>query len=221
MKSAKSAKPSQIQEIYETLYDHFGPQNWWPGDTRFEVIVGAILTQNTAWQNVKKAIENLKREGLLTPGALHNAAVEDVQECIRPAGYFRVKTKRLKHFMNFLFEKYSGDLDRLFSVPTQLLREELLNVNGIGEETADSIILYAGGKLSFVIDAYTRRIFSRQGIIEPDAPYGRIKKLFEDSLPEDIGIYNEYHALIVRLGKDICKTKPLCSKCPLPPCSLE
>jgi endonuclease-3 related protein len=202
-------------EIYDLLFKRFGPQNWWPGETPFEVVVGAVLTQNTAWQNVERAIENLKREGVMSPWDLHRVREEKLAELIRPSGYFRIKAKRLKHFLDLLFHGYAGDLDRLFSLPKDTLREVLLEVNGIGPETADSILLYAAGKPVFVVDAYTLRIFSRLGVLEGDMDYEGVRAYFESCLEGDVQLFNEYHALIVRLGKEVCRPKPLCRRCPL------
>lgn len=202
-------------DIYKKLYEKFGPRHWWPGETNFEIIVGAILTQNTAWGNVEKAINNLKKKRLLTPRKLHNLGAGDLAALIRPAGYYNIKTKRLKAFLEFLFRKYNGSLKAMFSRKTQDLRKELLGVYGIGPETADSILLYAANKPIFVIDAYTKRIFSRHNLISPSAAYGDMQRFFMENLPRGTRLFNEYHALIVELGKSICKTKPRCEACPL------
>ena len=204
-----------LLKIYNKLESHFGPQNWWPADTPFEVVVGAILTQNTSWKNVERAIENLKNEGVLDIEGINRIPQKQLETLLVPSGFYKIKTKRLKHFIDFLFEKYDGNLDRLLSLEPVELREELLGINGIGKETADSIMLYAGDLPSFVVDAYTRRVFERLGILPKNAEYDEIKQLFEDNLPKDTKIYNEFHALIVVLAKDICKKKPICGKCPL------
>lgn len=204
-----------LQDIYERLYKRFGPQHWWPGQTQFEIIVGAILTQNTNWGNVEKAIANLNKQGVLSPAKLHQLNIESLAELIRPAGYYNVKAARLKHFLDRLFEKFDGDLDRLGQLATDQLREELLSIKGIGPETADSITLYAFGKPVFVVDAYTGRILGRHRLLEPGAGYEEVRMLFESSLPREVQLYNEYHALLVRLGKEYCKTKAQCSGCPL------
>jgi endonuclease-3 related protein len=204
-----------VQDIYNRLYRRFGPQHWWPGDTPFEIIIGAILTQNTNWSNVKKAIDNLKKNNLLTPEKLHHLDIAQLAELIHPAGYYNIKAGRLKSFLNRLFEKFDGDLDRLSGLSTDLLREELLSIKGIGPETADSIGLYAFNKPVFVVDAYTGRILGRHRLLEPGAGYEDIRMLFESALPKEPPFYNEYHALLVRLGKDHCKTKPQCKGCPL------
>ena len=201
---------------YGKLRKHFGPQHWWPGETPFEISVGAILTQNTNWSNVEKAIANLKSAKVMSPRKLYAVPEKKLAALIRPSGYFNVKAKRLRAFLALLCEKYHGSLRRLFKLEFDALREELLGVNGIGEETADSIILYAAGKPTFVIDAYTRRIFSRHGMCDRKARYSELKLIFESHLKPDARLYNEYHALIVRLGKEFCRARaPLCIECPL------
>ena len=206
----------RLEEIFDKLFRHFGPQSWWPGETPFEVIVGAILTQNTNWQNVAKAINNLKQAKVLSPKKLYSISRQRLAKLIRPSGYFNIKAKRLKEFMNFLFNNYGGNLKKMFSRPLEDLRKEILTVNGIGPETADSILLYAGGYPVFVVDAYTKRIFSRQKLLSEDADYHTVQKIFAENLKKDAQLYNEYHALIVRLGKDFCKkTNPKCEICPI------
>ena len=205
----------QLTEIYQLLFDHFGPQNWWPGETQFEIITGAILTQNTNWANVEKAIANLKSAHLLTPEKLHHLDLSKLAELIRPAGYYNIKAKRLKNFVNWLFQNYDGKLTNLGNLNTDQLRAELLAIKGVGRETADSILLYAFNREIFVIDAYTARIAVRHGLIEPEADYERLRELFQSNLPQDIQLFNEYHALLVRLGKEFCKTKAKCTGCPL------
>jgi endonuclease-3 related protein len=205
-----------LTDVYRCLFDFFGPQHWWPGETPFEVIVGAILTQNTNWQNVERAIHNLREADLLEPRALYDVPAEELEELIRPAGYFRIKAKRLRSLLEFLVQRYDGSLDAMFKTSLSELREELLNVHGIGPETADSILLYAGGLPSFVVDAYTHRILSRHGWIDFEADYHQIQDYIQDELPQEVSLYNEYHALLVRLGKDYCrKTNPKCEECPL------
>ncbi len=211
----KKANPKILKDIYNRLFRYFGPRNWWPGETPFEVIVGAILTQNTAWANVEKAIQNLKEEGLMLPEKLFHLRQERLASLIRPAGYFNIKSQRLKSFLAFLFSSYQGRLNKMFRSETVILREELLKVKGIGPETADSILLYAGGKLTFVVDAYTRRIFSRYGLIDGKASYHQIQTIFYQNLPHQVQLFNEYHALLVELGKTICRKKPNCPACPL------
>ena len=205
----------KLKEIYDLLYKRFGPQDWWPGDTPFEVIVGAILTQNTNWTNVEKAITNLKNAKALSPDKLHGIDIKKLAELIRPAGYFNIKAKRLKNFLDWFFENYSGELKNLENMRTAELRQELLSVKGIGPETADSILLYALNRLVFVVDAYTARICSRHHLIDEGADYFQIQEMFESNLPSDIQLFNEYHALIVHLGKDFCKPMPKCEECPL------
>ena len=204
-----------LKEIYRRLYERFGPQHWWPGETPFEVIIGAILTQNTAWANVEKAIANLKANGLLSPKALKNVSLKKLSKLIKPSGYYNQKAKKIKNFIRFLFENYQGDLKRMFSRDFLILRTELLDINGVGLETADSILLYAGNKPILVIDAYTKRILSRHNLIKPQASYSEIQNYFMENLENGVKLFNEYHALLVRLGKDICRNKPNCNICPL------
>ena len=207
---------NKVYEIYEILLDHFGPQGWWPGDTPLEIMVGAVLTQNTNWANVSRAIDNLKKENLLSFEKLQALPVERLAANIQPAGYFNLKAARLKNLLNFIAREYNGSLEDLFAQDIQTLREQMLTVKGIGPETADSILLYAGSKPVFVVDAYTHRIFARHNIIAEEDGYYEIQEYFALSLPEDVELFNEYHALIVRLGKEFCKkSTPLCSLCPL------
>ncbi len=206
----------QLTSIYHALFRAYGPQHWWPGDTPFEVLVGAVLTQNTSWTNVEKAIVNLRLARALSFSGMINAAPEKLALLIRPSGYFNIKTKRLRHLLWFIHTNYSGSLTRMFAADSAQLRRQLLEVNGIGPETADSILLYAGEKPFFVVDAYTRRIFSRQGLIAGNADYHAVQSFFMENLPRDARFYNEYHALIVRIGKEHCKkASPLCSDCPI------
>ena len=202
-------------EIYKMLYDAFGPQHWWPGDTPFEIIAGAILTQNTNWANVEKAIKNLKSAGYLTPEALFRIDISQLAELIRPAGYYNIKAKRLKSFINWLYDNYDGEMSNLELVDTAQLRAELLAIKGIGRETADSILLYALGRPVFVIDAYTARITMRHKLVDPGADYEQLRELFESNLTEDVQLFNEYHALLVRAGKEFCRPKAKCPGCPL------
>jgi len=205
-----------LTSIYRKLYSAFGPQHWWPGDTPFEIAVGAILTQNTNWGNVERAIGNLKRKKLLSARKVHAMPASELASLIRPAGYFNVKARRLKAFVNFLVENHGGSFKRMGREDTSALRSGLLGINGIGPETADSILLYALGRPVFVIDAYTRRVLSRHGLIDHDEPYEACQGLFHSALEPDAALYNEYHALIVRVGKTNCKRgKPLCGNCPL------
>jgi endonuclease-3 related protein len=202
-------------EIYEHLFAAYGPQHWWPGETPLEVLVGAVLTQNTAWKNVELAIANLREVGVLSPSALYALSPEELAELIRPAGYYRVKAARLRNLLRLVVEKYDGSLDAMFATGLEALREELLGVNGIGPETADAILLYAGNLPTFVIDAYTARVLKRHGWIEPEADYYAMKEHFESSLPRDVQLFNEYHALIVQVGKNHCGRTPKCAGCPL------
>ncbi len=204
-----------LMEIYRRLLERFGPQHWWPGETTLEIIVGAILTQNTNWTNVEKAIVNLKRTERLSIDAIHHLSQDELAELIRPAGYYNIKARRLKNFMDWLFETYRGDLSVLEEQHESGLREQLLAINGIGPETADSILLYAFGKPVFVVDAYTCRILGRHRFLEPPVEYEQVRDLLEASLPRDVALYNEFHALFVRLGKEFCKTRPHCQGCPL------
>ncbi len=205
----------ELRNIYDVLYKSFGPQHWWPGDTPFEVIVGAILTQNTNWINVEKAITNIKNADALTPEKLHHLDINKLAQLIRPAGYFNIKAKRLKNFLDWFFNNYSGHLENLENIRIPQLREQLLSVKGIGPETADSILLYALNRPVFVVDAYTARICSRHHLITEDSDYHSIQETFQSNLPSDTQLFNEYHALLVRLGKDFCKPKPKCEICPL------
>jgi endonuclease-3 related protein len=204
-----------LAEVYQRLFAAFGPQRWWPGESPFEVLVGAVLTQNTSWQNVAKAIGRLKEAELLEPHALYGLADEELEERIRPAGYFRVKARRLRNLLELVVTRYGGSLDAMFASDLDSLREQLLGVNGIGPETADSILLYAGGVPTFVVDAYTHRVLARHGWIEFEADYHTIKDHFESGLQRDAALFNEYHALLVRLGKLHCRKKPKCEGCPL------
>ena len=205
----------QLTEIYQLLFKRFGPQHWWPGDTKFEIITGAILTQTTNWTNVEKAITNLKAAGYLTPEKLYHCDVSHLAGLIRPAGYYNIKAKRLKNLVNWLFDNHDGKLTNLENVDTEQLRAELLSIKGIGRETADSILLYAFNRPIFVVDAYTARVAVRHGLIEPDTDYEQLRDLFQSNLPQDIQFFNEYHALFVKVGKEFCKPKAQCHNCPL------
>lgn len=211
-------RPSDLMAYHRVLADKLGPQHWWPAETPFEVIVGAILTQNTSWKNVEAAIANLKREKLLSPLAIEKVSVPRLERLIRSSGYFRQKAKKLKAFVRFLRREYGGALKRMFRTPTAELREKLLGVHGIGPETADSILLYAARKEVFVVDAYTKRILSRHGWTEEDVDYEEMRSLVEDNLPRDVSLYNEFHAQFVQVGKNWCRPRdPRCSECPLGP----
>ena len=205
-------KPSILLNVYRVLYELNGSLKWWPGDTDFEVCVGAILTQNTSWTNVEKAISNLKQNKLMEIDKVLNSKLEDIAKLIRPAGYFNQKAFYLKEFCKFL------QIHSLFSIKSLEMndaRDLLLGVKGIGKETADSIMLYALGFPIFVIDAYTKRIFSRLGIISESNSYDVIQALFMKNLITDVDLFNDYHAQIVELGKNYCGKKPNCKVCPL------
>jgi endonuclease-3 related protein len=208
--------PVALSSYFDALFAAHGPQHWWPGRTRFEIIVGAILTQNTSWTNVEPAIRNLRAARLLSPAAIHGIHSTKLAQLLRPSGYFRQKTKTLKSLVEFLFGSYDGSLSKMFATPTPLLRDLLLDVRGIGPETADSILLYAGKHPVFVVDAYTRRILERHGLAHSKLTYDQIRTLFESTLPADHQLFNEFHALIVHTGKHFCrKTNPMCEHCPL------
>lgn len=204
-----------LLQIYELLYQRYGPQYWWPGESRFEIIIGAILTQNTNWQNVEKAISNLKSANLMDEQKLHTLATEKLAELIRPAGYYNIKAVRIKNFLNWLFENHGGSLLSAEAMDTYLLRAALLGIKGIGPETADSIALYAFNKPVFVVDAYTARVMTRHRLIEPGAGYESLQELFMSALPQDCKLFNEYHALLVQVGKDHCRKAARCPGCPL------
>jgi len=204
-----------LNEMYERMFSAFGPRGWWPARTKFEVCAGAILTQNTAWLNVKTAIANLRAEKLLSPAAMKDVDEAHLARLIVPSGYYNQKAKKLKNFIRFLYEGYGGSLDRLFRLDVPEMREALLSVNGIGRETSDSIILYAAKKPIFVIDAYTRRILSRHGLADADADYDVLRAFFENNLPAGEPMFNEFHALIVHTGFLYCKKQPMCGQCPL------
>jgi len=201
--------------MFERLLAHFGRQQWWPAETPLEVMIGAILTQNTNWTNVERAIQNLKKRDLVSLHRLASLPVAELAEYIRPAGYYNIKAKRLKNLLQFIHDQYDGDLAGLFHQETQAIREGLLSVNGVGQETADSIVLYAANRPVFVVDAYTYRILTRHGMAPEEATYDEIQSLFMDHLPEDVSLYNEFHALVVLAGKTYCRKTPVCSGCPL------
>ena len=202
-----------LLDIYRLLLDRYGPQHWWPADDPFEVIVGAILTQATAWTNVERAISNLNEAQAIDPHALLNLPIDRLAQLIRPCGYYNAKATKLKAFVERLHMRFGGDLERLFALDTVRLRQELLSIHGVGEETADSIILYAAERPVFVIDAYTRRILGRLGLAPARDSYRAFQALFAESLPQDEGLFNEYHALLVRHGKDVCRKTPRCHLC--------
>ena len=209
----RKAIVEKLLEVYGRLYAAYGPQHWWPGDSPFEVVVGAILTQSSAWVNVEKAIANLRAAGILSPEGLLKVGLDELARLIYPAGYYNTKARKLKAFLEMLFDRHGGDLDALFALPLPQLRQELLATHGIGQETADSIILYAAEKPSFVIDAYTRRVFPRLGLEPTSDSYASWQAMFSQALPPDVQLFNEYHALIDRHAKTVCRKAPLCPQC--------
>ncbi len=204
-----------LMKIYDKLYKTYGPRHWWPGETPFEVMVGAILTQNTSWRNVERAIQELKNRGVLNAEGMRQLRRSQLAPLIRSSGYYRIKAGRLKAFVKFYFEEYDGKVEKMREERLPVLRRKLLEVNGIGPETADSIILYGLNKPIFVVDAYTRRILSRHGMISGSLSYEEIQRLFMKHLPPNKKLFNEYHALLVHLGKTLCKKVPRCDVCPL------
>ena len=204
-----------LKEIFRRLYGAYGPRHWWPGETPFEVMVGAILTQNTSWRNVEKAIERLKERKLLNPRGIRHLRKATLASLIRSSGYFQIKAERLKAFVDFLFDEYGESIKKMNCEREGVLREKLLGVKGIGPETADSILLYGLKKPIFVVDAYTKRILSRHGILSEKTSYEEVQRLFMEHLPQDKRLFNEYHALLVHLGKTLCKKIPRCDLCPL------
>jgi endonuclease-3 related protein len=208
--------PATLQSIYKQLYDHYGPQHWWPGDSPFEVMVGAVLTQNTAWTNVEKAIANLQHHQALDPEVIVAASCDELAVWLRPSGYFNVKAARLQHLCRWYLE--AGGHETLAEMDTGDLRQALLSVHGVGPETADDILLYAFERPVFVIDAYTRRLFARLGLFEGPEPYEAMRATLENALGLDVALFNEFHALIVRHAKEVCRVRPGCSGCMLAGC---
>ncbi len=206
---------TRLVKVYQALYNEFGPQHWWPGDTPFEVMVGAILTQNTSWGNAEKAINNLKARDLLEPLKIKRMRRKKLSRLIRPCGYFNIKAERLKEFVDFFLFEFKGSVEKIKSRRKDVLRRRLLEIKGIGEETADSILLYAVDKPIFVVDAYTRRIFSRHNLFDKDSSYEEVQAFFMAHLPSRLALFKEFHALIVRLGKEFCRRVPECKRCPL------
>ena len=205
------SKKNQYQRIYDILNLHYGPQHWWPADSPFEVMIGAVLVQNTTWKNTSAAITSLKQAGLMSPSAINKTSNDHLASLIVSSGYFNIKAKRLRALCEWLAEH--GDIEQLKRLPLESIRMDLLTVHGIGPETADDILLYALDKPVFVIDAYTRRLFSRLGLVKHDAAYEELRTVFEQALEKDVSLYNQYHALIVVHGKNICMTRPLCQLC--------
>jgi endonuclease-3 related protein len=212
-----------LRRAYRLMYAHYGHQHWWPGETPFEVCVGAILTQNTAWSNVERAIGNLKRAGALSPEGLWSLPESQLAALLRPSGYYNIKTRRLRAFIQVLMQQSATKLERLFAGPTEGVRQRLLAISGVGPETADSMLLYAGGHARFVIDAYTRRIFRRHGWCRAEVTYAELQQLCEAALGQHSGArrldyWQDYHAQLVNIGKDFCRARnPRCPQCPLRP----
>jgi endonuclease-3 related protein len=205
-----------LNQIYAAMRRNAGHLHWWPGETPFEIIVGAILTQNTSWKNVEKAINNLKADRVLRADKMNRLREAELARKIRPAGYYNVKARRLKNFLSYLYERHGGSLKKMFALPGGQLRGELLAINGVGPETADSILLYAGNRPYFVVDAYTKRIFSRHGFVGANIAYDHLQAYFMDRLKPSSPYFNDYHAQIVNIGKTYCRTQhPECTKCPL------
>ena len=204
-----------ILEIYKGLLEHYGPQRWWPADSPFEVMAGAVLVQSTSWRNVEHAIANLKASDSLSPDAIRDMGPETLEQLIRPSGFYRVKARRLRSLCEYLSERYADSIEAMNERPAGVLRRELLTVHGIGEETADDILLYAFNRPTFVVDAFTRRIFHRMGWCQLNSSYEDLQRVFHDHLPKDAALYNEYHALIVRHGNSTCRKMPNCDNCPL------
>ena len=204
-----------LNRLYEAMMRRYGPQSWWPARTPFEVIVGAVLVQNTSWTNVATAIARLDAAGALTPAAIHALPHDRLAELIRPAGYYNVKARRLANLVAWMVQAHGGEVERMKAVPPNAMREQLLDVHGVGPETADSIMLYALGHPRFVVDAYTFRIVVRHGLLSPPVEYEELQALFEDHLPADAAVFNEFHALLVQVGKNHCKPRARCEGCPL------
>jgi endonuclease-3 related protein len=207
-----------LTRIYYQLLNHFGKQNWWPVTDRknpeFEIMIGAILTQQTSWKQVEKAISALRKNSLLSPKALANTNIKTIEKLVKPSGFYKQKARRIANFSKYLVKNYRSNLNKLFNKSIEKLREELLLLEGVGKETVDNILLYAANKLIFPVDAYTFRIFHRLGLISTNS-YDELQKFIQNQLPNNLEIYKEFRALIVKLGKTYCKTKPLCNNCPL------
>ena len=209
----KNPPRTSLMDVYLRLIQRYGPQNWWPGDSPFEIVVGAILGQAVAWNNVEKSIINLKSSGAFSIEGLRNMSEEEIAVRIRPSGYFNQKAKKLKAFISYIWEQYNGDMRGLFSLDVRTMRRELLSIYGIGNETADDIVLYAAQKASFVVDEYTCRILTRLGKNPKGDGYEDYQSMFHKNLKADVLLFNEYHALLVRHGKEICKKTPKCDEC--------
>ncbi|MFH1740643.1 MAG: endonuclease III domain-containing protein [bacterium] len=213
-RKSSSAAPDLLA-VYNTLLVHYGHRGWWPGKTVIEIIVGAILTQNTSWKNVERAIANLKERKMLSARALIRVDEKELADAVRPSGYYNIKARRLKSFMDFLARRYRGSPAAMFRQPLDRLREEILSVNGVGPETADSILLYAGGLPVFVVDLYTYRVVTRHGWLPEGVDYEGMQQWFASRLPEDVDLYNDFHAQFVAVGNEFCRAKPRCEGCPL------
>lgn len=206
---------SVLRQAYDRLWERYGPQHWWPAEAPLEVIVGAVLTQNTSWVNVERALTRLREADVLSLERLNRLSRAELEELIQPAGSYRVKAHRLRNLLDAIAGFQDGDLSAFLAQPKDELRLALLAVNGIGPETADAIVLYAAGQPTFVVDAYTARVAKRHGWMDMDADYEAIQARFQDELPEDVALFNEYHALLVRVGKEYCRPSPRCEACPL------
>ncbi len=203
------------QKVFEQLLDSFGPQHWWPGNSPLEVMVGAVLVQNTNWKNVERALENLRASDALDASRILALDEQQLQQLLRPAGYYRLKARRLRSLMQFFVERYDGSIEQMGRVRQQELRKQLLAVHGIGPETADAILLYALDKPAMVVDTYTHRVFARHGWVAFEADYHQLQAHLMSELPEDVSTYNELHALLVQVGKSYCGKVPRCEECPL------
>ncbi|MEW6659339.1 MAG: endonuclease III domain-containing protein [Thermodesulfobacteriota bacterium] len=212
---ARARMAESLRELYQKLWDAFGPQGWWPGETPFEVILGAILTQNTNWNNVAQVLAGLQAEGLLHPRTLREMPETELARRLKPSGYFNIKARRVKNFLDFFAHHFHDSLEEMAQEDLGTLRAALLGVKGIGPETADSILLYALHQPTFVVDAYTHRVLSRHDLVPEACSYEELQALFLENLPADVPLYQEFHALLVRLGKEFCRPRPRCSPCPL------
>jgi endonuclease-3 related protein len=211
----RKGRRGDLLRVYHLLLGRFGHSGWWPGDTPFEVCLGAILTQNTAWTNVEKALARVKKAGRLSFEGLWRLRSRQLASLLRPSGTYRLKARRVRAFLSFVESRYGGRVERMASEDPAALRRLLLEVDGIGPETADSIALYAAGHAAFVVDAYTRRVFARLGFLRGGESYDEVQRFFVERLPRDAPLFNDYHAQIVRLAKEHCRARPLCASCPL------
>lgn len=205
---------NKVMQVYRLLSDHFGPTDWWPAESKFEMMIGALLMSQTSWRNVERAIRNLKERGMLSPAGIAKTRLETLTRLVRPAGLYRSKPRRLREFSRHILNETGGDVDAFLRRDPRMLREELLSMEGVGAETADSILLYAAGARVFVVDAYTRRIAKRVGLFILD-DYARVQAFFQKNVSGGVEVYREYHALVVLLAKEICRPRPRCDVCPL------